>query len=289
MPGQRVIVVEVDRSARSRVAADWAAREARWRGLPLRVVHVAAPDALDAPRPKPGRPASVTPQVAAELAAELTHRHPDVRIVTDTARLTGAAVPEPYPLCQDAEIVVLGLPGEDELSGPGPVSTTVRHVAGTATCPVVLVPDGPVRAGPAHRPAQVTVGVDARRPAGDAIDFAFGTARLRRARLRVLHAWALPPSAAELPFSVPEEDRAAWEDHEVQLLSDAVRPWREKYPDVRVLEDVVLFSPAEALIRNPGDAELVVIGRRHPYGNGLPAVADDLLRHTGCPVAVVPG
>ncbi|MEV7144110.1 universal stress protein [Streptomyces tauricus] len=267
MSGQRVIVVEVDRSARSRVAADWAAREALRRGLPLRVVPVAPPD---------------------HVTAELADRHPELRF--DTARFTGAAVQEPRSLWQDAEIVVLGLPGEDVLSGSTP-GTPAHEVAGASTCPVVLVPDGHVRADPAYRPTWITVGVDARDPAAGAIRFAFDTASRWRAHLRVLHAWTLPPSAAELPFSVSEEDRATWEDHEVQLLSDAVRPWREKYPTVRVLEDVVLFSPAEALIRNPGGAELVVVGRRHSYGygTGLPAIADELLRHTRCPVAVAPG
>ncbi|MFF7129282.1 hypothetical protein [Streptomyces sp. NPDC008240] len=44
-------------------------------------------------------------------------------------------------------------------------------------------------------------------------------------RLHALHAWELPSCAAGLPFGVPEDDRATWEDHEVQLLADALRPW----------------------------------------------------------------
>jgi hypothetical protein len=67
-----------------------------------------------------------------------------------------------------------------------------------------------------------------------------------------------------------------------------MRPWLEKYPTVPVLEDVVLFPPAEALIRNPGNTELVVVGRGHPAVNGPSTTVDALLRSTGCPVAVVP-
>ncbi|MGW1360486.1 universal stress protein [Streptomyces chartreusis] len=45
---ERVIITGVDRSAHSRAAADWAAREALLRGLPLRVVHVSPPDGAGA-------------------------------------------------------------------------------------------------------------------------------------------------------------------------------------------------------------------------------------------------
>lgn len=92
------------------------------------------------------------------------------------------------------------------------------------------------------------------RPADGAVRFAFDCARLWGVRLRAVHAWRFPSCAAELPFGVPEEDRAAWEDHEVQLLSDALRPWREKYPDVAVLEDVRHLPPTEALILRSADA-----------------------------------
>ncbi|MFD9112689.1 adenine nucleotide alpha hydrolase family protein [Streptomyces bottropensis] len=54
---------------------------------------------------------------------------------------------------------------------------------------------------------------------------------LRDVRLHAVHAWRLPSSATELPFGVPTEDRGAWEDHEVQLLADALRPWRARHPE----------------------------------------------------------
>jgi nucleotide-binding universal stress UspA family protein len=68
----------------------------------------------------------------------------------------------------------------------------------------------------------------------------------------------------------------------VQRLSDTLRPWRGKYPDVDVLEDVDLFTPAEALVQASGNAGLVVVGRR----SGGTALA--LLQNARCPVAVVP-
>ncbi|GGN80067.1 hypothetical protein GCM10011579_065210 [Streptomyces albiflavescens] len=51
-----------------------------------------------------------------------------------------------------------------------------------------------------------------------------------------------------MPFAAPEEDRGAWEDQEVQMLRDALRPWREKHPHVHVQEDVRLMTPPAALV-----------------------------------------
>nr|WP_242436038.1 hypothetical protein [Streptomyces sp. Root369] len=85
---------------------------------------------------------------------------------------------------------------------------------------------------------------------------------------------------------MPAEDRATWEDHEVQLLADALRPWREKHSDVHVLEDVRLLPPARALSRRSASAGLVVVGwsaEREP-GPTLRALLAEAL----CPVAVVP-
>jgi hypothetical protein len=107
-------------------------------------------------------------------------------------------------------------------------------------CAGPLVPVPGTLAGPdapGHIDA-VTVGVDARDPAGGV-----RPASPSRQPGRTAYTWALPVGAAESPFPVPEKDRAAWEDHEVALLSDAPRPWRAKYADVDVRADVLLFPP----------------------------------------------
>ena len=139
---------------------------------------------------------------------------------------------------------------------------------------------------PSHQLAEIVLGVDARRPADGAVRFAFDCARLWGVRLRAVHSWRFPSCAAELPFGIPEEDRAAWEDHEVQLLSRALRPWREKYPDVRVLEDVRHLPPAEALVQRSAEAGMVIVGRNRAGEPGT--VARDVLRDARCPVLVVP-
>jgi len=273
---ERVIIAGVDRSARSRVAADWAAREALRRGLPLRVVHVAPPENLDPVEQWPYRPDTVADHVVAELTA----RHPSLTV--RAVSLTGAPAPEMRAASAHAELVVLGLRGEGQHTRM-PLGSTAAALAAGCAGPLVLVPG--TLAGldvPGHTDA-VTVGVDARDPAGGALGFAFEAARLHRVRLHAVHAWALPGGAAESPFPMAEKDRAALEDHEEDLLSDALRPWRGKYPDVGVREDVLLFPPAEALAHASETSGLVVVGR-HTAPGSTPLA---LLKHARCPVAVV--
>ncbi|MFF0096381.1 universal stress protein [Streptomyces canus] len=177
--------------------------------------------------------------------------------------------------------------GDSPLEPPDGMKLLVVGTPGTNVgdfpCPVVFVPTVPCPESPF---AEVTLGVNAREPAEAAVDFAFDTARARCVRLRAVHAWRFPSCAAELPFGVPEDDRGAWEDHEVQLLADVLRPWREKYPQVPVLEDVRLLPPAQALLQRSASAGLVVVGRRP--GGAPGAVTQVLLRESLRPVAVVP-
>jgi nucleotide-binding universal stress UspA family protein len=274
------IVVGVDGSARSRVAADWAAVEALRGGLPLQVAHVS---------PVPDReqlttwPYRLEPSAApwAKLLAEL---HPGLRV--EGVDRTGEVVPTLLSLAAGAGLLVLGTRGEGGPGGPA-VGSVAHDVAVSAPGPVVLVPDGTGRAHGAHRRAQVVCGFDARDPAGAAAEFAFRAAERHGVRLRVVHAWRLPsPAARWMPYAVPEEDRGAWEDQEVQVLSDALMPWRERHPRVAVQPDVVLKSPAAALTHASAAARLLVVGR----GRGsLGAVAHAVLEHAACPVAVVPG
>lgn len=274
---ERVIIAGVDRSARSRVAADWAAREALRRGLPLRVVHVAPPENLDPVERWPYRPDTVADHVVAELTA----RHPSLTV--RGLSLTGAPVPELRAASGHAKLVVLGLRGEGQHTLM-PLGSTAAALATGCAGPLVLVPG--TLAGldvPGHTDA-VSVGVDARDPSGGALGFAFETARLHGVRLHAVHAWALPTSATTSLLPLPEQERAAREDHEEDLLTDVLRPWRAKYPDVEVRADVLLFPPAEALAHASATSGLVVIGRHTAPGT----MALALLKHTRCPVAVVP-
>ncbi|MFJ2238025.1 universal stress protein [Streptomyces sp. NPDC087859] len=270
---ERMIIAGVDRSARSRAAADWAAREALLRGLPLRVVHVSPSRGPDPAERWPYRPETVTDRALAELTER--HRVLSARGTT----LDGALVPGLRAQAGDAELLVLGLRGEGGHAGVA-VGSTASALASECARPVVLVPGSSAGQWRPSCADGVVLGIDARDPADGPLGFAFEAARTHGARLHAVHCWTLPAQAARSPFPVLEEDRATWEDEEVQALSDVLRPWRGKYPDVDVLEDVRLLPPAEALAHTSGNTELVVVGR------GTTALA--LLRHAQCPVAVVP-
>ncbi|MER7172171.1 universal stress protein [Streptomyces mesophilus] len=276
---RRSVIAGVDGSARGNAAADWAAREALRRGVVLRVVY-AASQAED--RAEDFWPYRHVPMPERSVT-ELTARHPELEI--ESVRLSGPGAPSLPEFAGTAELLVVGTRGSGGFAGLA-LGSTALAVAQQASTPVVLVPSGLACGQQRPRPDKVSLGVDAREPDDAACDFAFDEAQQRGVRLHAIHAWALPSAAAPwMPYPPPSRDRAEWENHEVQLLADALRPWRDKYPAVPVLPDVVLHTPAQALVSASRWAELIVVGRR---GNALGPAVDALVRHTKCPVAVVP-
>ncbi|EXU65303.1 universal stress protein UspA [Streptomyces sp. PRh5] len=286
------VVVGVDGSRRSLTAVEWAAREAARRGIALRLVHACPP----LPRrvsPVPGVDAwqNVGEQMLGQTVADFRARLPELAIdgehtATEPAEalLTAAA---------SAGLLVVGARGWGGFEGLAVGSVALR-VAAMADCPVVTVPDER-RTGAGWDGTdtdEVQLGFDAHAPAEAPTAFAFRAAQERGVPLRVVHAWALPPaSPSAWMLTVLEEDRAMWEDQESQVVSDALRPWREGCPEVTVVPDVVLLNPAEALVRASERADLLVIGRRtatRPTQLRLGPVAHAVLHHARCPVAVVP-
>jgi len=227
------VVVGVDGSVGSRAAGEWAAREAVSRGAALQIVHVTSgPEPQPTTRAASGRPVDV----AACLAGEMAARYPQLTV--DAVVVEGEPASVLVSRHQGVELVVLGIQGAGRSAGAG-VGTVALHVAAVSRRPVALVPPGPMNS---NRRGEVAVGVGARQPDGAALDYAFDAACRLMARLRAVHAWKLPlPEVAWMPYAVPEEDRGRWEDQEEQVLVDAFRVWREKYPSTPVLEDVVLL------------------------------------------------
>jgi nucleotide-binding universal stress UspA family protein len=273
------IVVGFDGSTHSRTAVHWAAGEAGQSGLPLRVVHVSA---LPDERLLTTWPYCREPAPDA-LVKSLEEAHPGLRV--EVVVLSGATVPGLLSLGSQASCTVLGLRGMGGFPGLA-VGSVAQEVAARSDRPVILIPRSPGRTVGEGRRDQVTLGIDARDVVSAAVDFAFDSARRRGARLHAVHAWHLPsPAEHWMPFALPEADRGAWEDQEVQLLSDALRPWREKYPQVDVYEDVRLQSPSAALVHASSFARLLVVGRG---GTSLGPTSHALLEHSVCPMAVVP-
>ncbi|MGW4274417.1 universal stress protein [Streptomyces seoulensis] len=314
----RTVTVGLDGSPESRAAAEWAAREAELLGAAVQLVHVWEP----VPEPMALAPVvserthlNWTERVPREAALELRRNHPDLDVTTE--QLTGVPAQVLAETAGTADLLVLGSRALGGLGGfmVGSVSlSVVAHVRQ----PVVLVRSGN-RAGREHgtggkdtrdgkdsrdseeseggagvpsvaapfRP--VVLGLDTRRPDPGPIEFAFEAALRRGTSLRVVHGWYPPPYYG---YAVPADAElyTAVEVGEAAGLTEALRPWRQKYPDVAVAERSAAGSPARLLVEAAEEASLVVVGRRvrrNPLGAHIGHVTHAVLHHATAPVAVV--
>ncbi|WP_329234127.1 universal stress protein [Streptomyces canus] len=296
----RNVTVGLDGSPESRAAAEWAAREAKLRGLPLRLVHVWEP----VPEPMAQAPllgaetqAHWSERVPRETAEGLRLRHPGVHV--ETEQIPGRPADALAGAAKAAELLVLGSRG---LSGIGGflVGSVGMAVVADTEIPVVLVrageqgadeheadPAGIPSAATAYRP--VVLGLDTGHPHDTVIAFAFEESARRGTSLRVVHGWNLPPySAYGLPADL--ELNAELGRQEAAALTEVLRPWRQKYPDVEVAEESRSGSPAHHVIDASRDTSLVVVGRRirrSPIGVHIGSVTHAVLHHATAPVAVV--
>ncbi|WP_030636553.1 MULTISPECIES: universal stress protein [Streptomyces] len=303
------IAVGLDGSRESLAAADWAAREARRRGLTLRLVHagegLAGADRETTGQGEPDLPELAVPRhwarrILRSAENDLNLRHPGLPIVAEL--VPDSPVAAMAEAGKRAELLVLGSRGLGGVTGflVGSVAlSTVAH----ADRPVALVRagyraedervadgDGNVAPGAPHR--AVVLGLDAQSSCDPVIEFAFDTAACRRAPLSVVHIWHPPSAYADLsagPHAHGTDAEAG--ERARRAVTVALRPWREKYPGPAVTELVRTGKPARNLIALTADAGLVVIGRRKrrsAVGAHLGSVAHMVIHHARCPVVVVP-
>ncbi|MFG2549407.1 universal stress protein [Streptomyces sp. NPDC048581] len=142
---------------------------------------------------------------------------------------------------------------------------------------------GSACAGTPYR--DVVLGLHLREHAdGVVLDFAFDAAARRATRLRVVHGWNAAPS----PW-VGETDQPVMEAE--GILTETLRPWREKFPGVEVAEEAVVGRPGAHLADASRDGSLVVLGRRRRHalvGPHIGLVTHEVLHRATAPVAVVP-
>lgn len=294
------VTVGVDGSPGSLAAAEWAAREAERRGRPLLLVHV--------PGRQPGRPDGEPANDAQRrLAPRALRRAEDrIRAAVPGLRVTyeqpaGPATTALVKAAERSELLVLGSRGLTGLAG-FLVGSVALGVVGRATGPVVLVRTEedaadehlPARGGRPSTPTgyrDVVLALDVNDPCDEVIAFAFEAARLRRARLRAVHAWQSPPALGLGPGDIALVDGPCRAEEWQGFVSAVLQVWRDKYADVEVLETVVREKPATALVRAASGASLLVVGRRptaRPAIARTGPVTHAAIRHAGCPVAVVP-
>ncbi|MFE7890356.1 universal stress protein [Streptomyces sp. NPDC057412] len=297
----RTVVAGLDGSPESRAATEWAAREARLRGLPLKIVHVWEP----VPEPMAQAPLlgaetqqHWTERVPREAAEAIRLRHPDMELTVE--QRTGDAAGTLLDAAEDADLLVLGSRGLGGLGG-FMVGSVGLAVVARAERPVVLVRAGE-QAADEHEPdaeglpstetayRPVVLGLDATSPDETLIRFAFEEAARRGTTLRVLHGWNLPPYYV-YGLSVDIELHDEIVRQQAVLLADVLKPWRQKFPDVEVVEEVPAGSPGARLVDVSREASLMVVGRRmrrRPFGAHIGPVTHAVLHHAAAPVAVVP-
>ncbi|MCX4767552.1 universal stress protein [Streptomyces sp. NBC_01275] len=284
------ITAGVDGTDESLAALAWAAREAVRCERELRVVHVwrFQPDAAADVADRDAQERWVWHSVR-KAVTEAAERHPGLPVTTDV--LEGPAVETLVAAAAEAHTLVLGSRGHGPFVG-FLLGSVGQGVIAEAARPVVLV-----RAGdrPSSEAAgrEIVVGQQGEpEDSAPALRFAFETAAARGASVRAVRAWTLPPVFAYSPGSLKLLDDAGGpEPFEKKALAEAVAPWRERFPDVPVVEHVEMGSAGQVLLAVAGRAQLMVVGRRvhrTAVGARIGSVAHGVLHHADCPVAVVP-
>ncbi|MCZ7462024.1 universal stress protein [Streptomyces sp. WMMC940] len=285
----RPVTVGVDGFPESRAAADWAAKEALLREAPLRVVHAdewpRVPAVPPVDREEHQRWADT---VLDDVSGELRRRYPELAV--SARRLTGRAAAVLAVEAADSQVLVLGSRGRGALEGflLGSVGTAT---VGLIDTPVVLVRprDGAATGSVDQAGRDVVVGVDIHETADAVLAFAFDEAARRGCGVRAVHGWSLPFAFSYAPGLDPGV-RQEVADGIAGALAERLRPWRGLYPSVKTEERVLVGAPAEQVLHEATDAELVVVGRRirrAPVGGHLGHVAHAVLHHATAPVAVI--
>jgi nucleotide-binding universal stress UspA family protein len=286
----RPITAGFDGTEQSLAALAWAAREAVRRRLALRVVHAwryEPHEVIEAA--DPDAQAGWAREAVGEAARTVAEKHPGLEVSTDV--VAGDSVDALVAAAAEAEMLVLGSRGHGRVMG-FLLGSVGQQVIVEAVRPVVLVRAGDEPSGEAAG-REIVVGQQGDpQDSAEALRFAFETAAARGATVRGVRAWTLPPVFAYSPGSFKLLDEAGGlEPYEKKALAAALQPWRDRFPDVQVVEHVEMGSAGQVLLSVAGRAQLMVVGRRAhrtAVGARIGSVAHGVLHHADCPVAVVP-
>ena len=278
------ILVGVDGSPASSAAIRFGVHEANRLGSPLRLVHVVAEFVPMAPM-HPLLPGDLEETGRAILAAagpEARKLQPTARV--STSLLNGPRIPALVQAAQDARLIALGHERHATLDRLL-TGATVTGVAAGAACPVVAVPADWKAADEHHR---VLVGVKSTTDSSQLLRRAFEFAALRDARLQIVHAWELPAEYDDLIAARVDVD--AWQVRAQHAIERAAAPFEEAYQEVDVEVRVLHGQAAHVLGIASEEADVLLLARRaHAFPLGhVGGTARALLRHSSCPVAVVP-
>lgn len=255
------ILVAVDGSPASKVATDWAARNAAMKHLPLKLVVVISPPAVmgfpEVPMPSVyfDWQAGEGRKVLDDALAIVNEATADTPIEVTSETVNGSTVPTLVELSKDAQLIVVGCRGHGALARGllGSVSSGLIH---HAHCPVAVIHDeDPLMPHPSEAP--VVVGIDGSPASELATEIAFEEASFRGVELVAVHAW----NDSDV-FEVPGVDWSALQTAGEETLSERLAGWRDRYPDVAVRRIVVADKAARQLVEQSESAQLLVVGSR---------------------------
>ncbi|MFJ5776120.1 universal stress protein [Streptomyces sp. NPDC093094] len=279
----RPVTVGVDGSEGSEAALDWAADEAALRGSVLRLVYATrwAEHQLAAMKVSHEDRASEAEGVLAATERRVRDRQPDLVVTADEVEDAPSSVL--LAAAAEADLLVVGSHGLGSVRG-FIVGSVGQEVVADAQRPVVLVRPGNDGSGSGptgeRNRRKVVLGLDVADVKDELLEFAFDFAGRHSVPLEVVHTW-------HAPFT--ERRKAAEDADKASVLSDAVRPFRDRFAAVEVSEVSVPGRAAERLVEAAHDAALVVTGRRRAArGSHIGSVTHALIHHASCPVAVVP-
>lgn len=287
------IVVGTDGSEVSMHAVAWAAKEAVLHGRTLRVVHALErwiyqmPD--DAPFAHVGR---WTRQSASDLLAEAGEHGrraaPGVELTSEL--LPGDARTVLLHEASRASMLVVGGRGEGGFAGL--LLGSVAHgVTGRAENPVAVI-QGPLP----EESREVVVGVDDSPGSRAAVELAFAEASARNVPLRAVYVWRRLTGIIAGDLAIGYPGPVAYDVHQDDeaaraTLAAATARWSERYPEVKLIEQVEQGHPVEVLVKTSSRADVMFLGRRGRGGFPglrLGSVSRGVLHYATCPVVFVP-
>ncbi|MEU2263145.1 universal stress protein [Streptomyces sp. NPDC019645] len=282
----RAIAVGVDGSDGSLAAVDWAADEAALRGAALRLVNATrwAEHQLQAVRVSHEDRAGQADGVLGAMEERVRSRRPELAMTAEEIEDSPASVL--LEAASRADVLVVGSHGLGSVGG-FIIGSVGQEVVADAKEPVVLVrPDYRDDAHGTHGGGRrkVVLGLDVTDAREELLEFAFDHAARRDAPLHIVHGWHAP--FFHRPGGNAETGTQA---ATAAALAQAVRPFRDRFPAVKVTEESAPGRPAGRLVEAAADARLVVVGRRRAAsGSHIGSITHAVIHHAACPVAVVP-
>lgn len=249
------ILVGLNGSEPSAKALDWAVRRAKQRGAELVLVHIIdrgvglfdVPELLLDAKER-GK------ELLAKAEEDVTAMAPELQVTIELGE--GFGMLESFiELSEDADLIVVGSDSQGLRSETRHRGTHSYRVAAGVETPVIVIPDIDVsdRRG-------VVVGIDGSDASAHALEYAAAEATDRGEPLIAVSAWLEPSSSVGREYVFTPSVLESIAEGTTEMQNEALRPIREKYPELEIERVVENNFPAEALIQRGSDAALVVVG-----------------------------